>query len=392
MTQHSLQRMAFLERFACLGADCEDTCCKSWNMQVDDDTVEKYRAQAPELLEAITEGPTSTIMRRDESTDYCVKYDNGWCGIHAAKGSDFLGDACHFYPRVTRGVGEQATMTAALSCPEVVRQALYKEGSFEWETVEIDRLPYTLKDYAPEGMAADAALKVHTAFLEHCASPTSPSRLISHIVSVSESMQNLPQASWPEAAAFYLKSADARLMAVEPKESDPFNLLHALMGIVKAAGAEGRPRLRETIADMESALEVELNWETLGIRAKGDVAASYAKMEATWKAEWEVPLAPQLSRWIAAQLSIAFFPFAGFGNNIRERAYLMGVRFATIRLALMSACKMHDGLIDEAQQVRIIQSIARVLDHLADPTLSLQIYEEPGWLREGRLRALVGDV
>lgn len=70
----------------------------------------------------------------------------------------------------------------------------------------------------------------------------------------------------------------------------------------------------------------------------------------------------------------------------------MGVRFATIRLALMCACKMHDGLIDEAQQVRIIQSIARVLDHLADPTLSLQIYEEPGWLREGRLRALVGDV
>jgi hypothetical protein len=49
-------------------------------------------------------------------------------------------------------------------------------------------------------------------------------------------------------------------------------------------------------------------------------------------------------------------------------------------------------IIDDAQVVRIVQSLSRVLDHLADPELSLKIYEEPGWLREPRLRALMGDV
>jgi hypothetical protein len=40
----------------------------------------------------------------------------------------------------------------------------------------------------------------------------------------------------------------------------------------------------------------------------------------------------------------------------------------------------------------VIQSLARFLDHLADPTFSLMAYEEAGWHKEGRLRGLIGDV
>ncbi|MGB1540083.1 MAG: hypothetical protein ACPG80_03920, partial [Rickettsiales bacterium] len=51
---HPIQRMAFLEQFQCLGAECEDTCCKSWSMQVDAATLERYKTEAPELLDAVT--------------------------------------------------------------------------------------------------------------------------------------------------------------------------------------------------------------------------------------------------------------------------------------------------------------------------------------------------
>lgn len=46
---------------------------------------------------------------------------------------------------------------------------------------------------------------------------------------------------------------------------------------------------------------------------------------------------------------------------------------------------------DEATVVRVVQSLSRFLDHLADPTFSRMAYEEAGWFREGRLRALMGD-
>lgn len=391
MTGHSIHRMAFLQRFSCLGAECEDTCCKGWSMQVDDATCGKYRDFAPELLDAVVDGPGTKIMKRDPVTDYCLQFDDGLCGIHKTRGSDFLGDACNFYPRVTRKVAGAVVMTAALSCPEVVRQALYQDHSFGWQDGMTDRLPFTLKEYAAEGLSAEQARVVHDAFLNAAQSEDAPERILSRIVSVAQSLQAIPQASWPDAVPFFLKTADGRLAEAERKDADPFNLLHALMGIVKAARADHRERLRQTIADMETALQVTLDWDGMGIRATGDSALAYHQLEAIWHANYAPTLNPVLRKWIAAELSIMMFPFSGFGKTLTERAFLLGVRFATLRLAMMSACHAAGGLPPETDQVRVIQSLARVLDHLADPELSLKIYEEPGWLRESRLRGLMGE-
>lgn len=392
MAHHPLHSTAFTARFTCLGDKCEDTCCKSWSMQMDDATLARYRAEAPELLEAVTEGPSGPIMRRDPATDFCVKLDGGLCGIHRDYGSDFLGDACHFYPRVTRRLADATFMTATMSCPEIARLALFGTGAHALGEGAVSRLPESLRDYAPEGMAAADALAVHGAFLATALDGAHPAaHNLACIVSVAHSLGAFGAESWPMAVPFYLKSAATRLPAPEGNASDPFNLLHALMGIVAAAGQHDRPRLRETMADMETALRVELDWQGLGIRATGDSVAAYAAMEAEWNAQYAAPFEPLLRRWVATQLSVSLFPFAGFGHDVRERALILGVRFATLRLALMSACHVAGRAVDDAQAVRIVQSIARVLDHLADPELSLKIYEEPGWLREPRLRALMGD-
>lgn len=360
---------------------------------MDDATYQRYQEQAPDLLDAVTTGHDGGhIMRRDPKTDFCVKFTEGLCGIHKNRGSDFLGDACHFFPRVTRTLGDTVFMTATLSCPETARLALTEEGGFAVGEGAASRLPYALKDYLPQGLVPDAALSVHQAFLAAALDESSlASRNMARIVSVAHSLGAFGVESWPMAVPFYLKSVDDRLPPPEAKDADPFNLLHALMGIVAASGQQARPRVQDTIADMEKALQVSLDWEGLGIRATGDSVAAYIEIERAWQEHYAVALQPLLRRWIAAQLSIALFPFAGFGKDAQERALLIGVRFSTIRLALMCACHMAGEVIDEAQQIRVVQSLARVLDHLADPALSLQIYDEPGWLREARLRALVGD-
>lgn len=393
MARHPLHSTAFVARFSCLGDKCEDTCCKSWNMQVDDAMVERYRQQAPELLDAVTTGHDGGhIMRRDEKTDYCVKFDNGLCSIHRDYGSDFLGDACHFYPRVTRRLGDAIAMTAALSCPEVARLSLFADDAFLLGEGLVERLPETLRDYLPEGIASADALAIHKAFLDAALDAGhSAAHNLARIVSVAHSLEAFGAGSWSMAVPFYLKSAGERLPTPEASASDPFNLLHALMGIVAAAKAQHRPRLLDTIRDMETALQVKLDWQALGIRAVGDSNAAFVAMEARWKADYAAHFESILRRWLATQLSIALFPFAGFGHTMKERALLLGVRFATVRLALMCACQVAGKGVDDAQAVRIVQSLARVLDHLADPELSLKIYEEPGWFREARLRALMSD-
>ena len=392
MTALPLTQTAFLKDFQCLGDKCEDTCCKGWGMQLTQETVDKYKAEAPELLDAVTTGEAEHIMKRDPETDYCIKFDKGWCGVHATRGTEFLGDACHFFPRVSRQLGDRNLMTASLSCPEVVRLALLKEGGFAANEIETDRLPFSLRDYLPEGMDAEQAYATHRAFVDAVGEEgVSPERAIGRLRTLAESLARVDEATWSQAVPFYWKTADGLARPAEQNPADMFNLLNALQGLIGASKQTKRPRLDETISTMEKALKVKLNWETLGIELSPDSAHALLHMQSEWE-KHAAQFAPVLKRWIQAQLSVNLFPFAGLGEDLQSRVTILGVRFATVKLALASACAVKREAIDEAETVRIIQSLARFLDHLADAALSLQIYTETGWVKEPRLRALMGDL
>jgi hypothetical protein len=93
-----------------------------------------------------------------------------------------------------------------------------------------------------------------------------------------------------------------------------------------------------------------------------------------------------LRRYLQAQLAQALFPFSGFGESLTGRITVIGVRYATLKLALATLGEAP--AMDEV--VAVVQTLSRFMDHLGDPTLSLQIYQETGWVREPRLRALIG--
>lgn len=381
-----------VSQFVCTGDACPDTCCKGWGMQLTRETVNKYAAEAPELLEAVTSGEAEHIMKRDPATDFCVKFEAGWCGIHKAYGEEMLGDACHFFPRVTRRLGEKVVMTASMSCPEIARLSLREDGPTEAVNTEMQRLPFSLKDYALDGLDAQAMYGMHAAFIAHVrAHALQPERAMMHVVSVSRSLDLLPVEQWQAALGFYLRMADGRLPPPEPVASDPFNLLNALQGLVGAAKTTARPRLMRSIDAMAEMLGATLDWQTLGISLSDDSAMRYLRMQAFWREHCAAYYAPILVRWLEAQLSLNLFPFAGLGQDFASRATIVAVRFATVKLALMARAMQEQRVLDEAELVEVVQGIARFLDHLADPTLSLRIYEELGWMREARLRALLGD-
>ena len=98
-------------------------------------------------------------------------------------------------------------------------------------------------------------------------------------------------------------------------------------------------------------------------------------------------MAPILKRWLQAQITMSSFPFSGFGRDLQERAVTLAIRFATLRLALMSAPSL-----EQSEVIRIVQSFSRFIDHLADPELSMLAYKELGWTSLARLRGVVLDI
>lgn len=378
-----------VKAFQCLGAACPDTCCKGWDMQVAQQTADMYQARAPELLNAIRAGEHSIIMKRDPGTDYCVKFDAGWCSIHRDYGPEFLGDACHFYPRITRALDSMVVTGIAMSCPEAARLLLYGDEVFGFTPREELRVPFSLRNYLPQGLEAEEALALHQKFLEEAGNPSfTPERNVLRILEVARAFESQPVAQWSAAANFYFGIAESRLAAPEPNANDLTHLTQALMGLILASGATHRTGLMAIAQQIQDVLGVAIDPATRGLVMASDALPRGLKLLHDW-AQQADGMRPVLTRYLQAQISQALFPLAGLGATLSERMTIIAVRFATVKLALMTQAQA--GALTPEEVVRITYTLSRFLDHLADPSLSMAMYAETGWVRTGRLRALLGD-
>lgn len=385
---------SLLDGFECSGAACEDTCCGSWSMMVDPEREALYKAEAPEYLAMTVDDPVGLVMARDPETDHCVALNCGRCRIQEERGAAFQVDACHFFPRITRRVGSSTRMSASMSCPEIARRALFGDAPAATRPATLDRLPGTIRDVLPDGMTEADALSVMEEFAALANDPTvAPERTMVRLSDLSVSLTRRRPADWVSAMPFLTDTVDDRLLTPEQDPSDPFRLLLALAAIARAARHPTRERFEATFSTLESGLGVRLDWSTFAlVPAENGIDPDRAadRLRALW-AKAAPALAPVLRRWLQAELDAAAFPFGGLGNDPAERASILGVRFATFRLALM--CHIgEDGSAPAPDTiVRIAQSLARLLNHVADADLSLAIYGESGWTRDARLRGLLDD-
>lgn len=387
-------RAAFLDSFECLGADCEDSCCGSWSMVIEPEKIELYRKEAPELLDVVADDPVGHVMRRDAKTDRCVALDYGTCRIQKEHGTDYQGDACHFFPRITRRLGDQVRMSATTSCPEIARRVLFGSPSFSTSPQKFDRLPLAVRDVLPSGLAPVEAQTIIDDFINIAGDPTvPPERSMVRIINVALSLTRREPTLWAAETPGLIDSMDDRLATPEPNPMDPFRLMLALAALSHATSHPKNPRFMETFSAIEAGLGVKLDWDSFGMTEADDAIDpdhAYDRLTEIWTVGGPV-LAPVMRRWLQAEIHASMFPFAGLGRDPTERATIMGIRFATFRLALM--CHVSDAGIppEPAVVVRIAQSLARLLNHLADPELALAISGETGWTREARLRGLLDD-
>jgi lysine-N-methylase len=125
---------SYAAQFACVGADCEDTCCAGWTVPVDQAAFERFQ-QLPSsplkvLLEASIElkpmgSPHFAILRMDAQTGCPIQTPSGLCQLHAQHGEEVLSETCRQYPRYKQSINDQTEVALALSCPEAARLVLF---------------------------------------------------------------------------------------------------------------------------------------------------------------------------------------------------------------------------------------------------------------------------
>lgn len=131
----------FVERFRCIGASCEDTCCSGWTVYVDKKTYKAYRKDSVPALERMM----ANMTRLDGGSERaygaittvgeeqrCPALQDGMCSVQTHLGESYLSDTCHDYPRTNRRFHGQVEQSITLSCPEAARLALLAEDAFDF--------------------------------------------------------------------------------------------------------------------------------------------------------------------------------------------------------------------------------------------------------------------
>lgn len=139
----------YMRKFVCIGSECEDTCCKGWQVNVDKATYKKYKKVTDPTLKPLLEENIKRIRSNSSEESYAkilldkekgcpMLTQEGLCGIQLALGEQYLSNVCLTYPRITNQVNGILEKSATTSCPEITRLALLNPQGIEFDEIEED--------------------------------------------------------------------------------------------------------------------------------------------------------------------------------------------------------------------------------------------------------------
>jgi lysine-N-methylase len=144
---HSVSALGYVNQFKCISADCPDTCCAGWRVDIDKTTFKKIKSlddspihkQIKSYFKVNPAGDTSRhALIELEPTGRCPALDESQlCTIQSQVGEDYLSKTCQLYPRQFSNVGDTLEMHLYLSCPEAARLCLQSDTSHAYTLMEL---------------------------------------------------------------------------------------------------------------------------------------------------------------------------------------------------------------------------------------------------------------
>lgn len=136
-----------LEEFQCIGAACSDSCCMGWEVEIDQDTFNTYKAiDTGQLSERFVADVNENEACEEPSVHYGLMRltpekrcpflaTSNWCDIQSAFGETHLSVTCHLFPRTYHRIDNALEMSMTLSCPEVARIVLTQTEALTFEAL-----------------------------------------------------------------------------------------------------------------------------------------------------------------------------------------------------------------------------------------------------------------
>ena len=153
---------AYYRDFVCIADQCRHSCCIGWEIDVDDDTMQKYKALKTGYGKEIVQ----SIASNGEAPHFCLTEgercphlnDRGLCRIILSLGEEWLCDICREHPRFYLTTARGMEVGLGMACEEACRLILASDsnqpfvliGEVDGDAEEIgfDALPHRARLYS----------------------------------------------------------------------------------------------------------------------------------------------------------------------------------------------------------------------------------------------------
>ena len=122
----------YYSKFKCTAEKCTHSCCVGWEIDVDSDTIEKYKAlEDKKIADSIDILPTPHFRLAED--ERCPHLDQkGLCNIISRYGEEYLCDICKEHPRFYNRTAIGVEVGLGMVCEEACRIIL---GSDDYDTL-----------------------------------------------------------------------------------------------------------------------------------------------------------------------------------------------------------------------------------------------------------------
>ncbi len=133
---------SYYKKFRCIADKCLHSCCISWEIDIDEETFDKYKsvdsAFGKRLRENIRTENGSNCFILGENERCPFLNSNGLCDIYTELGEENLSQICADHPRFRNFFTDREELGLGLCCEEVCRIILSSKDKTTVEEIEND--------------------------------------------------------------------------------------------------------------------------------------------------------------------------------------------------------------------------------------------------------------
>ena len=120
----------YYKDFKCIAEKCKHNCCIGWEIDIDDDTLKKYRAVSGKFGERLSknislDSEAHFVLAENERCPF-LNCDN-LCDIIINLGEDYLCGICDMHPRFKNELPDRTEIGLGLCCEEAARLIISKK-------------------------------------------------------------------------------------------------------------------------------------------------------------------------------------------------------------------------------------------------------------------------